>query len=170
MHPRVGACPETASNSGDLVGRLSMVRGDDRLVFRTKENDIARFEDSIDVDVPVRIAYDQWTQFESFPEFMEGVERGPPARRHAPPLDGRGRRPARRRDAEITEQTPDMRVAWTSTTGARHAGVVTFHRLDAARRGSRSRSTAEPEGVVETVGATLGFVDRRVKGDLERFR
>ena len=126
--------------------------------------------ESIDVRVPVRTAYNQWTQFEDFPQFMENVER-------VDQLDDRrlhwvakiaGR--TKEWDAEITEQTPDKRVAWTSTSGAQNAGVVTFHRIDDNVTRVTVQMDVEPEGAVETVGTAVGVADREVKGDLERFK
>jgi uncharacterized membrane protein len=72
--------------------------------------------------------------------------------------------------AEITEQTPDQRIAWTSTEGAENAGVVTFHRLDDRQTRVTLQLDIEPEGPVESVGDALGFVKRQAKGDLERFK
>ena len=124
----------------------------------------------IDVQVPVRTAYNQWTQFEDFPQFMENVER-------VDQLDDRrlhwvakvaGK--TKEWDAEITEQTPDKRVAWTSTSGAQNAGVVTFHRLDEDTTRVTVQMDVEPEGAVETVGTAVGIADREIKGDLERFK
>ncbi|MFO7167504.1 MAG: SRPBCC family protein [Chloroflexota bacterium] len=124
----------------------------------------------VDVRVPVRTAYNQWTQFEEFPRFMEGVKsvRQLDDKRlhwHAE-IAGKDEE----WDAEITEQLPDERVAWTSTTGARNAGVVTFHRLDDSLTRVTLQMDYEPEGVVEQVGSALGFVERRVEGDLQRFK
>ena len=73
-------------------------------------------------------------------------------------------------DAEITEQHPDERVAWRATSGAENAGVVTFHRIDDETTRVTLQLDADPEGLVENVGTALGFLDRRVKGDLERFK
>ena len=74
-------------------------------------------------------------------------------------------------DTEITEQRPEERVAWTSTAGeAKHAGVVTFHRLDDARTRVMIQIDWEPEGIVEKAGAALGFDDRQVKADARRFK
>jgi uncharacterized membrane protein len=129
-----------------------------------------RFEDTIEVDVPVRTAYDQWTQFESFPQFMEGVD-------SVVQLDDRtlqwtadiaGQRKSW--TAEITDQTPDTRVAWKSIGGADNAGAVLFEPLGGERTRITLKLDADPEGIVETVGANLGFLERRVKGDLERFK
>ena len=125
---------------------------------------------SIDVSVPVRTAYDQWTQFEEFPRFMEGVE-------EIRQLDATHTHwrtkiggVEREFDAEITEQHPDERVAWNSTSGPDHAGVVTFHRLSDAETRVTVQLDWSPEGVVEKVGDVLQLDERRVKGDLARFK
>ena len=127
-------------------------------------------EESIDVSVPVRTAYNQWTQFEEFPKFMEGVEeirQIDDTRIHwKTKIAG----VEREFDAEITEQHPDHRVAWRSTGGAEHAGVVTFHRLDDDTTRVMVQLDTEPEGLVEQAGDKLGVVKRRVKGDLGRFK
>jgi uncharacterized membrane protein len=125
---------------------------------------------SIDVRVPVRTAYNQWTQFEDFPRFMEGVEKVEQlddTRLHwIAKVAGK----KKEWDAQITEQTPDQRVAWTATSGAPNGGVVTFHRLDDSTTRVTVQMEVEPEGPVEAVGAAAGMPDRRVKGDLERFK
>jgi len=125
---------------------------------------------SIDVRVPVRTAYNQWTQFEDFPRFMEGVEKVEQlddTRLHwVAKVAGK----KKEWDAEITEQTPDQRVAWTATSGAPNGGVVTFHRLDDSTTRVTVQMEVEPEGPVEAVGAAAGIPDRRVKGDLDRFK
>ena len=130
----------------------------------------AKVEKSIDVDVPVRAAYNQWTQFETFPEFMEGVtsveQLNDTRLRWTATIAGR----EKAWEAEITEQRPDERVAWRSVDGAPNAGVVTFHRLDADRTRVMLQLEAEPEGAVETVGDAVGVFDRRVEGDLRRFK
>jgi uncharacterized membrane protein len=124
----------------------------------------------VDVSVPLRTAYNQWTQFEEFPRFMEGVKSvsqldDKRLHWHAE-IAGKDEQ----WDAKITEQRPDERVAWTSTTGAKNAGVVTFHRIDDSTTRVTLQLDYEPEGVVENVGSALGFVDRRVEGDLKRFK
>jgi uncharacterized membrane protein len=131
---------------------------------------VASVTESIDVDVPVSTAYNQWTQFESFPEFMGGVDainQLDDTHLHWTTSIGGV---SREFDTEITEQHPEERVAWTSTDGTTHAGVVTFHRLSE----STSRVTAQidwsPEGMVEKAGSALGFDDRQVKSDLARFK
>ena len=126
--------------------------------------------ESIDVDVPVRTAYDQWTQFESFPEFMEGIERVEQLTDTTLEWTANIAGVDRSWTAEITEQTPDQRIAWKAVDGAENAGVVTFHRLDDHKSRVTLQLDVEPEGVVESVGDALGFVQRRAKGDLERFK
>jgi uncharacterized membrane protein len=131
---------------------------------------MASVVESIDVNVPLNTAYNQWTQFEEFPQFMEGVKsvtQTDDTHIHwVAEIAGN----EEEWDAQITEQHPDERVAWQSTTGARNAGVVTFHRIDDDTTRVTLQMDVEPEGAVENVGTALGFLDRRVKGDLERFK
>jgi uncharacterized membrane protein len=124
----------------------------------------------VDVSVPVTVAYNQWTQFEEFPRFMEGVKevRQLDDKRLHWQAEVAGKDESW--NAEITEQLPDERIAWKSTSGARNAGVVTFHRLDDSKTRITLQMDYDPEGVVENVGAAVGVVDRRVQGDLERFK
>jgi uncharacterized membrane protein len=131
---------------------------------------VSTVEKSIEVGVPVSTAYNQWTQFESFPRFMDGVDRIDqlsPTRTHWVTSIGGVHREF---DAEITEQLPDERVAWTSVDGPKQAGVVTFHRIDADRSRVMLQLDFEPEGLVETAGDKLGVVGRRIDGDLGRFK
>ena len=127
-------------------------------------------EESIEVAVPVTTAYNQWTQFESFPQFMEGVEKieqtSDTMTRWVTKIGG----VERTFDASITEQVPDERVAWKSVDEPRQAGVVTFHRLSPETTKVMVQMDFEPEGFVETAGDKLGVVKHRVKGDLERFK
>jgi len=127
-------------------------------------------EQSIEVHVPVRTAYDQWTQFESFPEFMDGVESVNQLTDKRVHWKTRIAGVSREFDAEITEQTPDQRIAWRSVEGPDQAGAVTFHQVDDGTTGVMLRLEFDPEGVVEKVGDKLGLVEGRVKGDLERFK
>lgn len=126
--------------------------------------------ETIDVGVPVRTVYDQWTQFESFPEFMEGVEKvvqvDDTTLEWTASIAGK----TETWRARITEQTPDQRVAWTALEGARNAGVVTFHRLSDTSSRVTLQVDVEPSGMIESAGDALGFVQRRVKSDLERFK
>jgi uncharacterized membrane protein len=131
---------------------------------------VSTIEQSIEVDVPVRTAYDQWSQFEEFPRFMEGVE-------SVRQLDDThlhwvaevaGQR--REWDAEITEQHPEERIAWTSTSGQRNAGVVTFHRLADDRTKVMLQIDHDPDGLLDKAGDALGLVRRQTKADLTRFK
>ncbi|MQB00715.1 MAG: cyclase [Actinobacteria bacterium] len=130
---------------------------------------MSTIEQSIEVEVPVRTAYNQWTQFEEFPRFMEGVE-------EVKQLDDQrlywkaniaGQK--REWEAKITEQKPDERIAWYGV-GTTNAGVVTFHRIDEGKSKVMLQVEFEPEDFVEKAGDALGIVKARAKGDLERFK
>lgn len=127
---------------------------------------------SIDVEVPVRTAYDQWTQFERFPEFMKDVERieqrdETTLRWH---VDIAGVH--RDFDTTITEQSPDQRIAWATEPGSdtRHAGVVTFHRLDDGMTRVTLQMDVEPTDAIEQVGTALGITGANIRRDLEGFK
>ncbi|MEW9533274.1 SRPBCC family protein [Microbispora sp. NPDC049125] len=131
---------------------------------------MSSIEQSIDVNVPIRTAYNQWTQFESFPEFMEGVEsvKQLDDTRTDWVVEIAGVR--REFEAEITEQHPDERVAWRSLDRPRQAGVVTFHRIDDDTTRVTLQMEYDPEGFVEKAADALQIVRLRVRGDLERFK
>jgi len=131
---------------------------------------VSSIEESVEVGVPVRTAYNQWTQFEEFPRFMEGVEEI--RQIDDTHLHWRTKVAGREKefDARVTEQIPDERVAWTSEDGAEHAGVVTFHRIDDSRTRVMLQLDLEPDSAVEKLGDALGLAKRRVKGDLENFK
>jgi uncharacterized membrane protein len=124
----------------------------------------------IEVGVPVTTAYNQWTQFEEFPHFMEGIDEvkqlddtllhwaATVAGRHA------------EWDAKILEQEPDRRIAWESTDGKRTRGTVTFEAIAPERSRVRLHMSYDPDGPAEKVGSAIGLDSRRVRGDLERFR
>lgn len=125
---------------------------------------------TVDVNLPVRTVYNQWTQFEDFPLFMENVEQ-------AEQLDDRRLNWTVSIDgkhetwsAEITEQIPDKRIAWKSTGGVAHAGVVTFHHLTDDTARVTLQMDYEPESMSEKVGSALGVVERRVEDDLDNFK
>jgi uncharacterized membrane protein len=131
---------------------------------------VASITESIEVNVPVTTAYNQWTQFEEFPQFMEGVE-------SVSQLDDThlrwvaeagGKR--HEWEAEITEQRPDERVAWKAVEGHGNAGVVTFHKLGDNETRVTVQMEHEAEGLMESLGSAVGADSRRVKGDLERFK
>ena len=124
----------------------------------------------IEVNVPVTMAYNQWTQFEEFPRFMEGVHEVQQIdERH---LYWRARIGGKEEkwEAEIREQVPDTRIIWRSVDGATNAGMVTFEPVAADRTKVRLDMSYNPTGFVENVGDALGFVTRRVEGDLGRFK
>ena len=131
---------------------------------------MATVEQSVDVNVPVRLAYDQWTQFEEFPKFMEGVE-------SVTQLDATNLRwvaevggTREEWTAKIVEQIPDDRIEWRSTSGPPNGGVVTFEPIGEQQTRVRVSFDYEPQGVVESLGSAVGQDERRVKGDLERFK
>jgi len=128
----------------------------------------SRIEKSIDVAVPVRTAYDQWTQFEEFPRFMEGVKevRQVDERRLFWRVDIGGRE--KTWEAEIAEQIPDTRIAWRAVDGAPNAGVVTFHRLDEGHTRIMLQMEYAPQGALESVGDALGVASARIRGDRRR--
>lgn len=131
---------------------------------------MALIEKSVEVQVPVRTAYNQWSQFEEFPKFMEGVVQV--QQLDSTHLHWKAKIAGKEKqwDAVITEQHPDERIAWKSTQGAKNAGVVTFHRLSDQTSKIMLQLDYEPEGVVENVGDAFGAVSLRVEGDLTRFK
>ncbi len=131
---------------------------------------MSRFEHVITVDAPLHEVYNQWTQFESFPSFMEGVESVVQGDDRTLEWTASIAGQKRSWTAVITDQTPDMRVAWKSTSGADNAGAVLFQAIDADKTQVTLRIDVDPEGVVENIGDKIGAVDRRVKGGLERFK
>jgi uncharacterized membrane protein len=131
---------------------------------------MAEVKESIEVNVPVSTAYNQWTQFEEFPQFMENVE-------SVTQLDDTHLRwiaeiGGNREEwkAEITHQEPDSHVAWRSTDGKQNAGSVKFEPVGPDRTKIDLTMTWEPEGLVEATADKLGVSDRNVKNDLERFK
>ena len=130
---------------------------------------MAEMEKSVEVNAPVREVYNQWTQFEEFPNFMEGVleVRQIDAKRLIWRADIAGT--SQEWEAEIVDQTPDQRIAWRSVDGAENAGAVLFQPLPDGRTQVTMRMRYNPEGLKEHVGDALGFVGRRVQGDLDRF-
>lgn len=127
--------------------------------------------ESVDVNVPVSTAYNQWTQFASFPHFMAGVESVTQVDDRHTHWVTRVGGTRREFDAEITEQHPDERIAWKSIGGdVHHAGVVTFHRLNDDQSRVTIQLSWEPQGLVEKAGSALGVDDHQVRADAERFK
>jgi uncharacterized membrane protein len=125
---------------------------------------------SIVVNVSLNQAYNQWTQFEEFPNFMEGIK-------EVKQLDDKllhwkaeiaGK--AEEWNAEITEQIPDQRIAWRSTSGAKNSGAINFAAQGANQTEVYLEVEYEPNGIVENLGDMLGLVSERVQGDLARFK
>ncbi len=131
---------------------------------------MSTIKESIEVNVPVNTAYNQWTQFEEFPKFMEGVEsvKQVDDTHLAWVAEIGGQR--REWQAEITEQVPDQRIAWKATEGNDPDGVVTFQSVGQDETQVMVEMTFKPEGVVEQLGSAIGSDSRQVKGDLERFK
>jgi len=127
-------------------------------------------EKTIEVNSPLSKVYNQWTQFESFPEFMQGVE-------EVQQLDDKRLRwkaqiagKQEEWTSEIYEQVPDQKIAWRSIEGAKNSGIVKFKALGADRTEITLRMEYEPEGIIEKAGDMLGVVTGRVEGDLQRFK
>lgn len=127
--------------------------------------------ETIDVDVPVRTAYNQWTQFESFPHFLDEVESITQTDDTHTHWTVKVAGATREFDAEITEQHPDERVAWNSIGGeTEHAGVVTFHKLSDVETRVTVQIDWEPEGLAEKLGSLVGVGSHAVKKDLKNFK
>jgi uncharacterized membrane protein len=131
---------------------------------------MATVKSDIDVSVPISTAYNQWTQFESFPQFLSGVDevvqRTDTLTHWKVSIAG----VTREFDAEITEQHPDERSAWKSTGGEVHAGVVTFHRLSDTETRISVQLDWTPQGIVEKAGALLQVDDIQIGRDLKKFK
>ncbi len=127
-------------------------------------------EQSIEIDLPVSAVYNQWTQFEDFPHFMEGVERVTQLddRRLHWVADIAGTH--EEWDAEIVDQEPDRRISWRSTSGTKNDGVVAFQPIGPTSTRVTLDLDIETQGLKEKVGEKLGFVSKQVEGDLKRFK
>ena len=135
-----------------------------------KGTHMSTIEESVEVQAPISMVYNQWTQFEEFPNFMEGID-------EVRQLDATHLHwvasiggTQHEWDAEVTEQIPDERVAWRNTDGKDNAGVVTFHKIADDTTRIMLQLDYVPEGIKEKVGDALGAADHRVKADLKRFK
>ncbi|GGQ08944.1 SRPBCC family protein [Streptomyces roseolilacinus] len=132
---------------------------------------MSKVKETVEVEVPVRTAYNQWTQFEEFPNFMEGVE-------EVTQLDDRHNHwttkiggVRREFDTEIIDQLPDERIAWRTVSGdTQQKGVVSFQRVDETHTRVELVMDVEPTGLAEKAADMTGTIDRRVKGDMRRFK
>src|SRR5215208_3510981 len=150
----------------------------EKLVSRTREmggsavgaTSVKTISEEIDVDVPVTTAYNQWTQFEQFPQFMEGVDEvrqlDDTLLHWATTIAGKHAE----WDAKIVEQEPDRRITWESADGKRTRGTVTFEEAGTGRTRIHLTMSYVAEGVLERAGSAIGLDARRVRGDLERFK
>ncbi|GAA4876933.1 SRPBCC family protein [Kitasatospora terrestris] len=132
---------------------------------------MSKVQESIDVDVPISTAYNQWTQFEDFPLFMDGVE-------EITQIDDRHNHwktkiagVSREFDTEIVDQVPDDHVSWRTTSGdVKQTGMVSFQPLDARHTRIVMSMDYQPEGLAEKAADMMNMLDRQVKGDLKRFK
>lgn len=126
--------------------------------------------ETIEVNVPVRTAYNQWTQFEDFPQFMASVH-------EIRQLDDKHLHwkanvagEEKEWDVEITEQIPDKRIAWRSTSGVPNGGVVTFHKISDDLTRVALQMDYQPEGPLEKLGDAFGAVRMETRGNLQKFK
>ncbi|MEU2507516.1 SRPBCC family protein [Streptomyces sp. NPDC007863] len=127
--------------------------------------------DTIEVEAPLRQVYDQWTQFEEFPRFMDGVEEVRQLDDRLCHWRTRVAGASREFDTEIVDQLPDQRIAWRTVGGdVRQKGVVTFERVDDEHTLVRLKMEVEPSGLADRAAQAMGFVEQRVEGDLHRFK
>jgi uncharacterized membrane protein len=157
--------------TGYVLGGLNVEKSSGQQYSPAKKgNTMETIERSIDVNVPVRTAYNQWTQFEEFPRFMEGVESVKQLNDttlHWVANVGGERKEWR---ARVTEQVPDHHIAWRSDGGEFTSGVVSFQALGPDKVHVTVKLNYEPKGMTEKLGDMLGIFSRRVQGDLERFK
>jgi uncharacterized membrane protein len=135
-----------------------------------KENGMDHVEKSIEVEAPASMVYNQWTQFEEFPRFMEGVE-------EVKQIDDKRVRwraeiagKVIEWDSEIFEQIPDRRIAWRSITGELNSGMVNFEPRGPNRTLVTVKINYRPESLMEKIGSAFGVLSQRVEGDLQRFK
>jgi len=131
--------------------------------------DTSSVEETVEVNVPVSTAYNQWTQFEEFPKFMQGVEEVRQLDNTRQHWRARIAGKEEEWDTEITSQVPDKRIAWRSTSGPPNSGVATFEPLSDNRTRITLRMTYRPPGLIEKIGDTFGAVRMQTRGDLKRF-
>jgi uncharacterized membrane protein len=162
----IGACAATAA-ALPQVRRWIAARLPQRI---TRGMAPSLIDEAIEVNVPVAIAYNQWTQFEDFPLFMEGID-------HVQQLDETRLRwvatiggRSSEWDAKILEQHPDRQISWISEDGKRTRGTVTFEPLDDSRTLIRLSMSYQAQGPAEMIGSAAGLDAQRVRGDLERFK
>lgn len=140
------------------------------LLANRRRGESSTVEETIELNVPISTAYNQWTQFEDFPKFMatvESVKQIDDTHLHWRAVVG-GK--LKEWDAEITEQIPDARIAWRSTGGVQNSGVVTFHPISESRTRVMLQMDYHPETVIEELADASGAVKLTTKGNLKRFK
>ena len=127
-------------------------------------------QQSVDVAVPIKVAYDQWTQFEEWPRFMHRLESVDQIDESTVAFSAKVWGVNKRFEAKILEQRPEERIEWDVSQGLAHIGVVTFHEL--SKRLTRIEVTldVEPDSLVEKAARGMRFIKRAVRGDLHRFK
>jgi uncharacterized membrane protein len=138
---------------------------------QTKDRaNLSHVEKWVEIDLPIRTVYNQYTQFEDFPKFMEGVKEVRQLNDQMLHWKVEIGGIEREFQTKITEQKPDDRIAWCTTDGKTQAGVVTFHRLSDDRTRVTVQMSYDPEGFAENLADALGVISGRLEGDLERFK
>ena len=127
-------------------------------------------EKTIEVSQPVKVVYNQWTQFEEFPKFMEGVKTVVQLNDKTLQWNAQVAGRTEEWDAEIFEQIPDQRIAWRSITGAKNSGMVNFYPVAENQTRITLHLNYDPQGAVEQLGGALGVVQSRIAADLQRFK
>lgn len=141
-----------------------------KLISQQNSGEQSTVNEAIDVNVPVRKAYNQWTQFEEFPLFMKSVQQIRQINEKRLSWRAMIGGEEKEWEVEISEQIPDKRIAWHSTTGVRNAGVVTFHKLSDSTTRIMLQMDYQPEGVLEQVGDALGVVKKEARANLQSFK
>ncbi len=165
-----GHCGMKAAMTGETSLKQGLTDQWHRTVGRIPSRAIERVEKTIDVERPVSTVYNQWTQFETFPQFMAGVkevlQNDDTHVRWRAAVGGK----EKEWDAEITEQDPDKRISWKSVSGTHNAGTVRFEPLGENRTRVRLVMAYQPEGPVEKIGDALGVLQTQVRTSLEQFK
>jgi uncharacterized membrane protein len=153
----------TVGIAGLILWALNRNRGESKSRMQTTE-------ETIDINVPVSAAYNQWTQFEEFPRFMptvESVKQIDDSHLHwKANVAGK----VKEWDAEIIQQIPDQLIEWRSTDGVRNGGIVTFNKVADNKTRVKLQMWYEPQTTDEKVGGMLGGVKLTTKGNLKRFK
>jgi uncharacterized membrane protein len=169
--------PSMPSGIGGLLGKIGSSGGSDDEDSEDQGEVSAHgsgrrmpIQQSVDVAVPVEVAYNLWTQFEDWPEFMHRVDSADQVDDATVSLSTKVWGITRKFEAEIVEQRPDERIAWHVKEGLTHSGVVTFHQLAPRLTRIEVSLDVEPEGLLEKAGRGMRFAKRAVRGDLHRFK